>query len=88
MTDDNTRIKVEDLLQDPPENVFAMFQNDLRAPISSIEACVDILAEPDSEEQRKQAIEELYRQLKIVRGGLDFALDYLKKRKAMNDSSE
>jgi hypothetical protein len=86
MSDDDIEDRINNLLPYPPEDVFASFLLDLRRPISSIEAWLDILAEPDSEEQRVQAIEALHRELEVVRDGLDFARDYLTKRKAMGNS--
>jgi hypothetical protein len=71
--------RMERFLKDPPEEIFAMFQHQLRHPISEIGAWVEILIDPDSSEEREEAIAGLYKQLEVVQNELDFALDYLSK---------
>ncbi len=75
--------KLPTLLSSPPEDVFAMFQNDLRRSFGSIEAYVAILSEEHMSEDLKIIIEGLDQQTKKVRQALDLALEYLQKRQEM-----
>jgi hypothetical protein len=72
-----THFTLDGLLASTPEEAFAMFQHQLRMPISEIGAWIEILIEADSQEERDQAVEALYKRLEQVQRELDFAKDYL-----------
>ena len=82
MLDDSDKQKLLDrLLQTSPDEVLALFQTELKGHLSSMEAGVFVLAHPDAtDEDKKQAIEALQQRIKMVKSGLDFTQDYLKKR--------
>ena len=81
-------VKIDELLQYPPEDVFAMFVNDLRNTIGSVHAASDLLSEEMSEEETNEIIGIIQRSARNASDGLDFALKYLKARQDMNNAAD
>lgn len=78
--DENRHYTIESLLAYPPEEIFASFLNDLSSSVLATESWAEILSERDwtlSEEERRETIAELNRQIKVVQKGLAFAKEYL-----------
>jgi hypothetical protein len=87
--DDQRRQRILDsLLSSPPDEVLAMLQNDLRFFLESIEAGLFTLSEKPLPEDHDAIIERMKQNTKSLRNFVDLILDYLKRRREMNESGD
>jgi hypothetical protein len=77
------QITLEQLLASQPEEVIAMFQNDLRRHIANIESGAEILSEKELAHLHDKIVESLKRSAKALRDGCDYIMVYAEKRREM-----
>ena len=82
MPDDKQKIDLDRLLLSPPEEVLAMFQNDLRFFVGSFESGLEILSDQELVSKHDWVIEDMKHKTEAVRDGLDLILAYLRERQA------
>jgi hypothetical protein len=79
---------LDQLLAAPPEDVIAMFQNDLRRYIADIESGAEILSEKELAHLHDQVVESIKRDVKALRAGCDYISLYVEKRHEMLKSDD
>ena len=86
---DNWQIILDQLLVFPPEDVLAMFQNDLRRNFHPIQAALDLLADKEfAYDDPDQLLEILQGSSKGMDAMLEYNLRYLKARQNMKNPDE
>jgi len=82
--DENWQITLDELLTSPPEDVLAMFQNDLRRNLHPIQAGLDILIdEENTVEESKQLLIMIKKNATEMQNAFDYIMSYLKARQEM-----